>query len=501
MLIVVLASCSKLDINVNPVQPVTTEANLRLPAILGNMAYHIYSQARFTSYHSLYLNSRYNSSNNGYTAPLVHWNYTLAQRIGAWRWHYFDVGSNCLGMIERAERDGANNYKGVGKIVLAFSYLTATDVFGDMPYTEAYTGIYYPKYDTQDVVYAGVLSLLNEGIEALNSASSADPVMDSSADLIYGGDINKWKAFAEAVRARLLLHTASFEKNYDEVLAVTNAALAGFSDAMFRYAEAPSRDWETNMWGPDIPRPEWNFADITNVLESSVHTDFFMNYLTVNDPGLKYDPRLLKLTTPGVKGVYNGAMISEGLAVKNWPKDTPVPAMEDFAKLYNGYWTSDNSPQPYILKEELYFIKAEAAFYQNDRNTAFEAYREGIRLNMERLGVSAGEITGYLSSSKVKHDASELTVSDIMGQKYIAMYLQPESWVDMRRYKYSAKAYPGIYYPKNVTSDAAGRWLQRMPYDPQTEPIYNPRELERLGANARNWLFVPVWWAEKSQLN
>ncbi|TKC55969.1 SusD/RagB family nutrient-binding outer membrane lipoprotein [Pedobacter hiemivivus] len=498
LLIVILTSCSKnLDINIDPKLPVTTAPNLRLPAILGNMAYHLYSHARFSSYHSFYITSRNNT--NKIEAL---WNYNDVTRLGAWRWHYFDVGSNCLGMIERTEMDGTYNYRGVGKIMLAFSYLTATDSFGDMPYKEAYKGIYYPKYDTQEVVYAEIVKLLNDGIADLNKTSSLDPTMNGTADLIYQGDLNKWKAFAEAVRARLLLHTANFDNGYDAVLSAVNTSLNGFSDAIFKYPIAPTKDWEKNMWGPSIPNPQWNFSDITNILNSSVSTDLFMNYMTVGDAGLIYDPRLYKLTTPGVRNTYYGAKLSEGLIVPNWPITTPPkpPVMDDFANLYNGFWTADNSPSPYILKEELYFIRAEASFYKGDKGAAFDAYKQGIKLNMQRLGIAEGEITAYLGSSKIKQDAAALVISDIMVQKYIALYLQAETWVDMRRYGYSATAYPGIYYPAKVLSEWGGRWIQRLPYDNQTEYIYNPREMARLGATARNWVFAPVWWADKSTL-
>ncbi|MNE94803.1 hypothetical protein D3C80_1928130 [compost metagenome] len=87
-----------------------------------------------------------------------------------------------------------------------------------------------------------------------------------------------------------------------------------------------------------------------------------------------------------------------------------------------------------------------------------------------------------------------------MVQKYIALYLQAETWVDLRRYGYNAKAYPGIYYPAKASSEWAGKWIQRLPYDNQTEYIYNPQEMARLGATARNWVFTPVWWADKSTL-
>ncbi|TKC05120.1 SusD/RagB family nutrient-binding outer membrane lipoprotein [Pedobacter frigoris] len=492
LLLVVATSCSKLDINVNPVNPVTAPTSLRLPAILGNMAYHNYSHARFSAYHAFYITNRLNTSKIE-----ALWNYNDVTRLGAWRWHYFDVGSNCKGMIETAQIEGSYNYMGVGKIMLAYSYLTATDSFGDMPFKEAYSGSFNPVYDTQQAVYEGIAQLLEDGLADLAKAGPSDKRMDATSDLIFQGDVSKWAAFAKAVKARMYLHTANFDNGYDRTLNTVNDALNTFSDAIFYYPKGATREWEMNLWGPKVASPEWNFADIRNSLVESMHTDFLMNYLTVNENGLVHDPRLYKLTTPGANNKYLSARASEGTSTAGLPTGT---TMADFANLYNGFWTANDSPLPFILKEELYFIKAEVAFKKEDKPTAHEAYKAGIEANLRRLGVSEQDITAYMGSSKVISSAGNLKISDIMMQKYVALYLQPETWVDMRRYGYSATAYPGIYYPKNALAEWQGKWIQRLPYDKQTEYIYNPREIERLGAGARSWTFTPVWWAEQSQL-
>eukprot|EP01133_Synstelium_polycarpum_P009993 gene9993-11666_t len=481
------SACKKnLDINVNPVQPVTTTSNLMLPGVLGNMAYHAYSHARFSVYHSFYITSRYTTN-----AIESQWDYNRITRMGAWRWHYFDVGSNCISLIKTAEQEQSFNYSGVGKIIMAYSYLTATDSFGDMPVKEAYTGDFSPAYDTQDVVYAEVERLLNEGMADIQKSGSQAKVMNAASDLIFQGDLSKWTAFAHALKARMRIHTANFDNKYDEVISEANTALAAWKDPVFKYAADPQRDYEKNMWGPSVPNPVWNFADITNYLGNSVSTDFFMNYLTVAEPGIKYDPRLYKLTTPGKNGRYQGAKMSEGIA------DIPF---DDFASLYKGFWTADNSPMPYMLKEELYFMKSEAAWYKNDKQTAFEAYKSGISENMGRLGIVADSVSRYMASAKVKKTADDLTIGDIMMQKYVALYLQGETWVDMRRHKYKTDAYPGLYYPKNILAEFGGKWIQRFPYDPQTEYIYNPKEIARLGAMARNWVFTDLWWSANSKL-
>ena len=115
---------------------------------------------------------------------------------------------------------------------------------------------------------------------------------------------------------------------------------------------------------------------------------------------------------------------------------------------------------------------------------------------------------------------AEFSLSDLMIQKYISMYMQPEQWTDMRRYHYSNErngygignnneiVYPGLRRPYNLyapywidgLSDAEkeNTWVQRLNYDPETEEKYNRAELERLGAYRNHlWLREPMIWAEE----
>ena len=396
--VIYVSSCNKLDLNVNPVQPVTVPSKQRLAAIEANLAYSLYAQARYSAYHSYYFTTRTGNSN----AQTDTWNYNSITRMGAWRWHYFDVGSNVNGMIIMAKEENSNNYIGVGKIILATSYLTATDVFGDMPFKQAYSGSFNPVYDPQEEVLAGIEKMLDEGIADLNNVSELAQTMDASTDIIYNGDLQKWKAFATAVKARLKLRTANFKNGHQELLTIVNDALLNFEDALFRYPEGSTAAWTHNLWGPTPPPPAgeaFQFADIRSDLVNSLPTDFLMKALTVEVPGTPvtytFDPRLFKLTTPGAKGKYFGAKMSEGLRDVNLPTGTTY---QDFANLHNGFWSSDDSPYPIMLKEELLFIKAETQFYLNNKDEALGAYHQAIRLNMERLGIPEGQIISYLGS-------------------------------------------------------------------------------------------------------
>lgn len=472
-----------LDVNTSLDNDEKTTPNFMLPAVLGNMAYSHYSHSETTAYITQYVTTEF-----GTNAVKDRWDYRMVLRINPWRRHYFDVAGNAHKMIGFAKAEGSQNYIGVGKIMLALSYMTATDLFGDMPVLQAFTGIYNPTYDTQDVVYAEVARWLDEGIRALDLSGPKDRLMTQTEDHIFGGNVNRWRAFAKALRARMLLRTANFQGGYQLVLDAVNLARPNWAEPLYAYPDNPANPWEINLWGPSRPSPQWDFADIRNMLNSSVHTSFFMGAMTMSGQN---DPRLFKLTTPGRNGNYLSVPASTGIGALS---------INDFAILYNGYWTSDNSPIVFLTDEELFFIEAEAAFYLPDKERAYQAYLNGIQRNFMRLGVGE-HFQAYRNSPAVAQSAQALKISDIMMQKYIALYLQPEVWSDMRRYKYSTQAFPGLQYPERALPEYNGRWIQRLPYDPQTEYIYNPKEIARLGAREVSWVVTPFWWAANSTLS
>lgn len=470
-----------LDVNESVDSDARTTPNFILPAVLGNMAYHHYDQ----SYHTIFV-TQYVSTTSGSSAVNDRWDYRSVNRMSPWRKNYFDAAGNAHLMTQFAEDEGSMNYVGVGKITKAFSFLTSTALFGDMPIRQAFSGIFDPVYDTQDVVYEVVEQWFNEGIEALNQSNAAtDRAMGANQDHVYKGDINKWKSFAYASLARMKLHTANFQGGYAQVLQMVDNAKMGWEEPKYVFSASAANDWGKNPMGRGRARPAWDHW--ANELNAAVHTDFFMSAMNLSG---SHDPRLYKLTSPGKNGKYLSIPASEGLGALR---------IEDFADMYDGYWTSDGSPIIFFTTEELFFIEAEAAFYLPNKDRAYQAYINGITENFKRLELMP-VLPAYLASSAVAQSANELMISDIMLQKYIALYMQPETWNDMRRYKYASSAYPQLMYPTKALTEYEGKWLQRLIYDPETEYKYNHKEIERLGAKNLNWVVKPFWMVENSTL-
>lgn len=231
----------------------------------------------------------------------------------------------------------------------------------------------------------------------------------------------------------------------------------------------------------------------------------------------------------------------------------------NYPNLYAGaYAAGTDAYTPIFTMEELYFIQAEAYYWLGDKVKACELAKEATQWNIQRhldrfQADNGGKVPGNKclpTTAKVQVDAfnnvitsfftneqtgrtlacsevgnkhwffnpSTYSLSDLMMQKYIAMYLQPEQWTDMRRYHYSndrngygigdAKeiVYPGLRRPYNLyqafwidgltEAEKENTWIQRINYDPETEEKYNRDELVRLGAYRNHeWLRKPMIWA------
>lgn len=476
-----------LDVNTDTDSPSQSTPNFLLPPILGLYAVNCYEQGETTAYFAQHI-----ATLSGFSAVKDRWDYRNITRVGLFRRHFHDVANNARNLIETAQKEGSGNYEAIGHIMMVLSTQTATDLFGQMPYSEALQGNPSPTYDEQEMIYNGIISEIDIAIDLLSNPDETDRSLTSVEDRVFNGDLNLWLAFAHGLKARLLLHlTPNINQNYQSVIDEANLALAGWGDPQYEYTLGPSQ-WQMNEWGPSHARPDWDY--VPNILDQSAPTNFMLESVLGYDPinHTVDDPRTPLMMTYNVDSQYLSVSPSEG---KNILLDD-----DDYPDLYNTYYTSDDSPIPYMTREELYFISAEMAFQAGDRTAAYDAYQSGIRSHMERVGVLTTEINSFLTNSTlIPQNSADLELSHIMMQKWLALYLQSEAWVDMRRYRYDNTVYVGLQRPTNLAafwSDSDNtEWIQRLPYDNQTEEIYNQPELERLGAYQNpNWLKVPLWW-------
>jgi hypothetical protein len=96
----------------------------------------------------------------------------------------------------------SNNMTQAARILKAYIFSTITDRWGDIPYSQALTGNKTPAFDKQEDVYRGCMRELTQAVAAFDNTSAI------SGDIIYGGDVAKWKRLANTLRLRLAIQVS-----------------------------------------------------------------------------------------------------------------------------------------------------------------------------------------------------------------------------------------------------------------------------------------------------
>lgn len=449
------ASCEKyLDVNENPNAATKPPINGLLVNVTQQTGLNVYRVSNITSYYVQYLA---NVSAGGATDT-----YEPIDASGTWSTLYATM-TDIYDLDKIAVEQGAFNYQGISKIMMAMNLQLIHSLWGAAPYSDAFSGnTLTPEFDDAETIFQTCLSLLDEGISLLNNPQ---PGIDISAsdDLIHKGKVSAWIKTAHALKARLLNQlskTAQYSPAdiFDELdEAYTSAADDAFITAF------------------DVRNP-WNQAALNNsnlLLDGWLSTTYInaMNGTTfgVFDPRL---PRTASITQFGdYRGTRNGGdRFGSG-----------IDDEESYVSL-TGYYSSENSPLYIITYEEMKFIEAEAAFRDGDKMRAYDAYLEGIRANMNKIGVAAADRDDYISDPSVSVGEASLTLKNIFTEKYKALFLTPVTWDDARRFDYG---YEDFMLPLNV---ATSTFVRRL--------VYPTVETSRNSANVPsvNDVTQKLWW-------
>ncbi|GAB3774521.1 SusD/RagB family nutrient-binding outer membrane lipoprotein [Spirosoma horti] len=339
--------------------------------------------------------------------------------------------------------------KGVGQVLEALLIAKATDFYGDIPYSQAFDDVKYPTpvFDKQADVYTALQLTLDNAIQNLSAPAG---LAFADQDFIYGGNVVKWKAAANTLKARLYLHTGDYAK------AVSSAALGISStagDALIPHGTSQGVDFNQNY-------------------------DFF---------------RVNRAGDTGFDGAYLPMLMQSRIGSANTKTNETA--------LYNHYFkmgitatgsldpnTTDgaftaSAPHPIITYYENQLILAEAQARLGDTAKALAA------LNLVRASLATGYINGKtLSTTGLKYDPYVLTdfaptglanptktastqtalLYEIITQRYIYFLMQYEAFNDVRRLE---KATPVVQLPIPLYSGS--KKPERFIY-PQGEVNTNP---------------------------
>lgn len=515
-----------------------------LPVVLFYSAQLQFDHAEYGAYLTQTLTTGGRNQTSSFAYKSGWGDFLTMNRHPQWRRHFYDIGVNAKEIIDEAHEAQEWNLELIGRTLRLMSTQMTTDLFGDMPRSEAYESN-SPHYDTQESIY----EWMNQEIEELigmyedptyTEAATNIPI-DQSIDRVFAGDLNKWKHYTYALKARLLLRKLpNWENNAatcQAIITAVNRALEGWEDVLYRFDGGNGA--QNSPWGEAFGSTEQGglgWEGRGNMLNSAVPTKYFMeNILGVfeshnNLKGWAEDPRILAFMSarPGPSGTSDSGTemryldTNIGMDVSYKVDNYPTLFPEVDGKKVSVY-TQNTGYVPLFLEEELLLIKAEATYWSGDKPTARSLTMQAAEINFDRFNLSSiygssytryrnnylGNETGTGNYVTTYFPADGFNIGHIMRQKYVCLYLQPEQWTDMRRYNYSCEengiqydntyVYPGLKRPNNIYEahwgDDPKAWINRINYDPETEEKYNKAELERLGAYKNyQWLRKPMIW-------
>jgi len=476
VLVGIISSCTKgyEDLNKDPLKtnkvPTTSiltgvlQSMININSGLGyNKTFMLYSQQwsqRETTTRSLYVMDDTSSDwSNFYLNGLPELQEIIRLNSGEDKSDYDKYGKN-------------ENQIAVSKILKVWYFSNITDTWGNIPYTEALdNNISFPKYDKQEVIYPLLIQELKDAANMIDENASGFV----SGDLMYGGNMNKWKKFANSLRARIAMRMSEVNPS----LAQNEVADALSSDVFTSNADNASVNFQNEEANANPLYLEFLTQQWTFVSKPLID---LMNSYGNGTASVPSDPRIPHYADPNQNGEYigfpYGLTTSESLNYNI--EDFSLPAVEvramDFASQIMTF-------------SELLFIKAEAeqrGWYGNSADAA-NTYYQAITASMEQWGISSTDINTYLALADVQYNTTNWR--KLIGeQKYIALYTQgANAWNEWKRLDY-----PVLQFP--VAATAVSEIPRRLKY-PLSELSLNADNLaEAISDLGSDTMTTHYWW-------
>ncbi|GAB3918630.1 SusD/RagB family nutrient-binding outer membrane lipoprotein [Larkinella terrae] len=478
LLIAVGTSCDNNfeEVNTNPNVPNTVTPDLLLPNII-----------RSTVNENMGTAWGIGNIVMQYTAKIQFVNedrYLWGEQNGIWNTTYSTLREvQNMYNIASATTPVQKNYQGIALVMKSWMMSLVTDAYGDAPYSEATKGkdkAFFPKYDTQEAIYNGILKDLTDANALLAPENGA-----VNGDILFGGDVSKWKKMANSLRLRYLMRIS----NRRDVKADLQAILSNPTATPVFTANA---DNAALRYLPTVPN---QFPLYTSRVGSF---DEFRLGKTLGDKLAQLnDPRLMIFARPTVASVAAGKPAYVG--VPNGLDDVTALTYNGGAQnvsrvgatyYIDGFGTPTdanlNIARGIIMTyAELQFILAEAAQKKLITGDAKSYYEKGITASFGFYSLDVP--AGYLAQPDVAF--TEAKALELIGtQKWISLFYSGlEGWFDWRRTGFPALK-PGV---SNLNQN---RIPVRFQY-PSSELSLNKAATEeaitRQGANDINTL---VWW-------
>jgi hypothetical protein len=414
---------------------------------------------------------------------------------GNWQAYYRNVIKNTKDVISQTKENPARaNLYNMARIVQAYAFMILTDTYGAIPYSEGGAGytnqIFFPIYDSQQNIYADIIKELTEASAALNPSGRVE-----TADILYSGNIVKWKAFGNSI----LLRAGMRLSEVDPTRAGQVVSTAFLGGVITSNADNAAIKHDANYTNP-----------IGNTLNATEAANFYMTEPFVNYLRNTKDPRLSAIAV-----TYVGAKSGPGQTVASQTYDAAVhkgmpmghdnatavvaakaaglASFYEFAQVDRRRLAKIQAPNFLVTASQNLLLLAEAR--QRGWITAGSAsdyYNSGVRAHMEQLtsmdaamAISSAAITSYLAENPY---SSATGLNQVNTQYWVSSLMNgPEAFANFRRSGFPAlqpNPFPGREVP----------FINRLTY-PNSEISVNSDNVNAaISAQGADNLATKVWW-------
>ncbi len=468
-LIMVSISCKKdfKEINTNPNAPSEVQPSLLLRQVIYNygdeMSYEGFVAGNLLGQHFTMVDFNL-FDRHDLSSPQLGGN--------PWPFIYTNLLDNELLIQKSISKSTYAVYQGPAYILKAYLTASLTDIYGDVPYSEALKGSegeVSPSYDSQEYIYTGengILDNLDQGIAAINSYTG---IQELQGDILFNGDLDAWIKFANSLKIKYLMRISG-----------TNADISGIQ-TIYTSGNFMTYNTENASFSFSDGRP--NSFRMQQLRDGDFNQYILSETMEEILKKLK-DPRIQTFFRP--TGNNNNGTTYKGLLNGPDASNTSI-SINDYS--LPGTIFRENTGDlkaNFMTAWETHFLLAEAAEKGLITANGKTLYENGVQLAFDYWKTSIPST--YLTSDSAAYgNFGANKIEQIITQKWIANCINGyEGWIEYRR-----TGFPKL---KTVAASLNNKLIPvRMPY-PADESALNEFNYNITTGSAGNSINIPVWW-------
>jgi Starch-binding associating with outer membrane len=438
---------------------------------------------------------------NGGVLAGANFNQDSRDQPGLWATYYENVIKYTRDVIGRTkDLPGRSNLFNMARITEAYTVMILTDEYGAVPYSEAGVGyseqFLFPKYDLQQDIYPKIIQEFTDAAAALDASGTIE-----TSDVLYGGDIVKWKKFAYS----LLLRAGMRLSKVDAAKAQTVVQAAFTGGVITDNADNAYMRHDANYTQP-----------IGNMLNGSEAANFYLAKPFVDYLKNTNDPRLSSIAIRYVGATSgNGQTVAVGTTDPTKQIGMPIgydngtivgqatadglASFYDYSQVDRRRMVKASSPVFFVTASQTLLLLAEASFRGwITAGTAAQYFSDGIKANMDQMAtydpasaVSAVARDAYVLLNPLV-PGTEL--EQINTQYWISSFLNgPEAFANFRRSEYPALT-PNPYGQPNNPDMPAGTFIRRLTYPTSELSVNTDNVNAAIAKQGPDKLSTRIWW-------